>query len=1027
MNASRDDVTTRIVEHPAGHLRVLGPPGSGKTRLVIERYRALTRAGSRAFILTYSREQLKQVTASVLESGAAHAGLSPVQSYFTLAREIVSDSGRPVPRIIEGIEELLLVRQVVHKYATKFKSDYRTIKDSQRFLRDLLAFCHLMLQNDVRQDALGLVESAAASARLADALALYRLYLERLAAGGRVTFYDLSWFAADACKSLPDTHPLRQADVWLVDDFQDIDAGQFALLHALLPPDGGAVNVFGDPMGSFFAFRGTSARYLMREFPERYPCETVMLGGQCLDDGPLSRTLETLAGETLGDGARDYLPLRSLRPAARAASPPGSARQTAPPSPGPLFDRPVGGAETVGDAGPAVAGVQLEITDDEVDEAYTAASRVHDLIAGERYRPYEIAVIANEKHRYEPLLRAAFEQRGIPLDTGRPPQGGFRGFVQSLLTLIETPGDPVAMEALTTSPFHPYFRAECLELSGRPIDTEGERDAVRRHLQATADDLRSKEPGERMTHVMQRSFIPACAAYHHETDDELVYAFLSVLGTRWEEYAAALEATHGQARFGEFMRISGLFATQSLTAMPSVDEVGFYSCREVKGRFFPAVLVLGCSELLFPSVMKREGLVPAGVLQDSLTRALPDRPVAVYGARSAQDHLQEEYHLLYHALTRAKETLYISAPRMFAGQARPAPASVLKRAWPEDRYHETKTDERTPPQIRFARAWVGGHATPGLAGRLGELNLIGPLWNLPGPTAEPFELEAFRISQGSLKRFAKCPRYFFYEKILRLQSEENAAMTVGSLFHKIMATLADNFPAKKQLHTKADDTFVAELIDDLLRENRIQRGTLFDTTLRHYLPAMVRSTLKEDQESEDYSIVLHEELVPFECGGRGFHGQMDRIEKTASGFHVLDFKTGSIRKQGVTIRGHILDTPSDPVKDDWQVPMYVMASREKTEEWPRTFKYLGQEPGEDPILITLYVVGDDEQLPPAAESNTGDCKRYSYLRHEEIEGLMQRAVEHVDLIFSSRTGFERTEKYRRCRNCRFMRLCNRNA
>ena len=71
----------------------------------------------------------------------------------TLAREIVSDSGRPAPRIIEGIEELLLVRQVVHKYAKIFKSDYRTIKDSQRFLRDLLAFFHLMLQNDVRQDA----------------------------------------------------------------------------------------------------------------------------------------------------------------------------------------------------------------------------------------------------------------------------------------------------------------------------------------------------------------------------------------------------------------------------------------------------------------------------------------------------------------------------------------------------------------------------------------------------------------------------------------------------------------------------------------------------------------------------------------------------------------------------------------------------------------------------------------------------------------------------------------------------------
>ena len=97
--------------------------------------------------------------------------------------------------------------------------------------------------------------------------------------------------------------------------------------------------------------------------------------------------------------------------------------------------------------------MQLEVTEDEVDEAYTAAARVHELIASERYRPHEIAVVANDKSRYEPLLRAAFEQRGLPLDTGRPPQGAFRRFAHAFLTLLESPSDPVAIAALTTSQF----------------------------------------------------------------------------------------------------------------------------------------------------------------------------------------------------------------------------------------------------------------------------------------------------------------------------------------------------------------------------------------------------------------------------------------------------------------------------------------------------------------------------------------------------------------------------------------------
>ena len=57
-------------------------------------------------------------------------------------------------------------------------------------------------------------------------------------------------------------------DVVLVDEYQDTDPAQEALLHALAG-DGRELIVVGDPDQSIYAFRGADVRAIMR-FPDRF-------------------------------------------------------------------------------------------------------------------------------------------------------------------------------------------------------------------------------------------------------------------------------------------------------------------------------------------------------------------------------------------------------------------------------------------------------------------------------------------------------------------------------------------------------------------------------------------------------------------------------------------------------------------------------------------------------------------------------------------------------------------------------------
>ena len=1006
--AGTADVFQQIVDFPAEkNLRVLGMPGAGKTSALLARYRNLVANGhaGRVFIVTYSRDQLEQLTGALLPDGESQLGATPVVTYYALARELLARSGHSEPVLVEGLEENLLVRGVLRDHGSELKSDFRSICDSERFQKNLLALFHGLLQNGMRGKRFERVRVACRDRRLLDVFDLYDAYIKAL--GDRVTYFDVAWTAAQAVDSVGGECVYADARVLLVDDFQDVDAGQFALLTALAR-HGTSLNVFGDPMGAYFAFRGTDSRYLNAEFDRTFDPKTLRLESQSFAPSSLGCSLAAAAVEVMGEDAKAFVPAAWFQ-----------APRAQPSDLGPLFDTAVGCGEE---------SVSLMCVKDEVAESYGAAAYVHDLIESGRAMPYDVAVVANEKHVYEPLLRAAFAQRGLLMDTGRLVQSGFRGFVHALLTLLETPDDVVYSQALTTSAFYPYLREAVMRIDA-PVgsDPAVEDQVVKEFITAAAANLRRSKPESWITHIVKEYLMPASGGYEQQSGDETIYGFSSLLMKRWSDFVRVASTTGEPITFRTFLRECGLFGVQSTAPMPTAAEVGFYSAREMKGKRFPYVIVLGCSELMLPAPLKREQLMPTMSLQQAFDDA--DARVSVHGARDAEAHLAEQFHILYHVLTRASTELTMFAPKSFAGQARPAPSALLRQHLPADLVAEVDPRESDmPPAYRFARRWVESPAAEPPSG-LENLSMIGKLWNGSPPEAAPFAIDRFSLSKSAVENYCRCPRQFYYRKVLRVDEDDTGALLVGNIYHEAMAAISKPGQSKETLHAMATDERIEVAIDGAMAARDVRAGTFFARALRFHVLSMVKRTLDADRRDDrDYRVEDVETKFEYELDGFAFNGRADRVERTASGLEVVDFKTGkNFPKMGKTVRRDVLRDLDQPEDGEWQVPIYAWGYKLSEQSLPNAFRHVVQRPGENPFTVTLFLRDDPADLPPSAESPKKVHNPYSYLLSDEIESIMKAAATVADAIFSEREDFKKTERRDFCRSCSFNLLCDRRV
>lgn len=957
-----------IINFRGGHVRVLGPPGSGKTSLLRDRYRRLTgkAGGARVAVITYSRRSSAFLTADLLEKNTSRFGRTPVHTYHQVAFQILSSASSGGRRVLNDMEERVVLARILNSRAIS-PGAYTPVIASDSFQQSVLRVFRILMQHPLASDDLDRLVENAAGARARDFFYLFRAYRNYLDRHGFFTYFDLAWRAAQLLVESPGLAPLGGVEVVMFDDFQDVDAGQYRLIQALAPPEGPIeVNVFGDPCGARFRDRGTSDSYLKQYFPAEYKPRDFFLPVFCPGEAALGSTIRGLV--------REIFPEQD-------------------------FEEMSGGG----------VAAFMDVTEDETAEAQAVAERAFVSIRSGACRPEEIAVVARDKEKYERVLSRAFAERGLLLEGGRLERHGAEGFLRTLLVCVENPGDETLLAAVRNSPLYPHLLERYGE--GKSVPADGRENAVVGGILARILEPAGSGKNGFDLRAFLSSSLPAVVGGQAPGSERLL-SFLGTLVEEWDRYRDLVDVLGDKPSFAEFVTSSGTVTNRTTDAPAAAGRVGFYSCKELSSDRFPVVFVVGCSEFLFPRPPVRGSFFPFDSLQDCVNKTLGGVRPEFYETRSSQAHLRDEYALMLYTLTRAGRQLYLSAPQKHGGEFCPAPAFVLSGV---PRHEPASVTGRRPSvALRLAAARVfaeGGDAVK---------------------AERPFAIDERRLSPSSLLTYTDCQRRYFYSKVLRIDEQKSIYLAFGGMFHTLLEKICAEYRTYEDMSGFIRSGGLDEVVDELLAENGGFNGSALVTdAARFHLKKMAHAVLELDGRRVDgFRVQATERPVEFDHRGRAFVGVIDRLDRSGTGgTAALDYKTGSstVPKTGKTVRAKILPENKNPHERLWQVPFYCRGVFAADGEYPRAFSYYVIEAGKKPYAAGVVIGGEEDAREGAPLFESKTQSKLGYLTPHEIESCMDEAADIASEMFGPRTGFPRTEDEQQCRFCSYMYTCERDG
>ncbi len=379
--------------------------------------------------------------------------------------------------------------------------------------------------------------------------------------------------------------------------------------------------------------------------------------------------------------------------------------------------------------------------------------------------------------------------------------------------------------------------------------------------------------------------------------------------------------------------------------IPAGEGIKIMTVHQSKGLEFPVVVISGLCEGQFP-VNLRESLLFPTVTLEKLKQKFDqqNRPVAFFNPYplSHEDHLEEERRLFFVALTRAKEGVIMSYPRLNGSEpALPAPF-IHETGIPV----ETGTLETRPLTVGEFRTRLAA-LTPEerqlIEPVLTELEpLIPPHVSVHGIRPRSFAIsrmdtihlpENFSFSASSLSNYIDCPRRFFFLNILRIQDPLMAKQpyfVTGNAFHACLEMLHNPSEVweKGKLPDDNDlDRIFAATAQPLLNSIDFFHRHLETATIKEALK-VYRNALYSTNQLPPRQTIGVEYPFNFTFNGCRFRGRFDRLVRVGNNeAMVIDYKTSASNgKNSEKIFAQA--SPEEGLPQELQMPIYLLACRE---------------------------------------------------------------------------------------------------
>jgi len=274
-----DEHQRRVVDHLGGPLLVLAGPGTGKTttlvEAVVERIEQRGAQPDQVLALTFSRkaaEQLRdRITGRLGRTTSSLPSLTFHSFAYALIRAYAPAELYEAPlRLLSAPEQDVVLRELLadHPESVRWPDSLRRAIGTRGFAREVEAVLSRAREKGLDGAALTELGRVERVPEFVAAGLFLESYLDNLDAQSATDYADLIRRATIEAEAHRDELRARYRHVF-VDEYQDTDPGQVALLRALAG-DGRDLVVVGDPHQSIYGFRGADVRGIL-EFPTEFP------------------------------------------------------------------------------------------------------------------------------------------------------------------------------------------------------------------------------------------------------------------------------------------------------------------------------------------------------------------------------------------------------------------------------------------------------------------------------------------------------------------------------------------------------------------------------------------------------------------------------------------------------------------------------------------------------------------------------------------------------------------------------------
>jgi DNA helicase-2/ATP-dependent DNA helicase PcrA len=961
------------VEHGTGPLLVIAGPGTGKTRVIVERIlhllgRFRDLAPENILALTYTEKAAKEMQGRARSALVASATAPHVATFHSFCLHVLKQ--RHFERqLLDTTNMWIFLRRRMEKLGLKH---YQTLALPGSFLHDLTDFfsrCQdelidpeefqeyvtkqerLFEQRAPALDEARRLKESQEVEKLREQAGVFARSQQFLVEAGCSSFGSLIRETVRLWDREPELLQAlqRRFRFVLVDEFQDANYGQVELLRRLVAPPYNIVAV-GDRDQAIYRFRG-AAHGAFAMFHSAFPAaKTIHLNINYRSTGNILRIAETVIINNITEE-------------------PSESRL-------PLFPTQADGAP-----------VGIVVSPDVQSEAVGIANLVEGLVR--RGRAYCDVAILYRLHSHRNRLVEELRRRNIPF--------AIRGLsllstvilrdLLAYLRLIHSWRDNIsltrallarrwrfpealAMEARQRAAKDHCSLAEALEGMSRSLFRAEMEQTGWLELRALVNGLSKRADRIPLSATLNQLLEGLGARFRPgENDDLYVKTFTNFLKD-WEEKSETRGLSEFIEYFDYFLEAGGKIEPPE-GAFPS-NAVQLMTVHAAKGLEFPIVVVLGVGPRRFPHT-ERKPLIefPAEL------RKGPIPPADI--------HLQEERRLFYVAITRAQERLFISS---IAGPGK-KPSRFVDEilSGPAVRGRDLEMLEVPPVKDDGARPSLPV-SSPTQPERDGQARLFAlppgesfhpPLaaWAAQSPPA--MQDGRLELSATAIETYLGCPLKFKFSHCLGIPSGPQAALTFGNVMHQAVRRYFDvrrnRCPSPDEVEEFYLRSWKKAGFEDAYQETAYQQAGR--EQLRAFVERHNALPIPADQVRMEQPFKLQVEDVVLE-------GRIDQIlplnSTQSNQVELVDYKTGRPREQKDADRS-------------LQLSVYALAAREQ-------FKL-------DPARVTFYNLTNNQ----AVSSVRSDA---------ELDAARAKVLEVADAIRSS--NFAPTPGYL-CQFCDYVPIC----